>query len=69
MKIYIILGSTRKNRASEKVGKWVLENIPKEKDVTFELIDLRNFPLPFFDHLQRFYHDKFDDTLFFNVVS
>lgn len=52
MKILIILGSTRKNRVSERIGKWVLEQIPQDKDISFELVDLRNYPLPFFDEVR-----------------
>ena len=48
MKIQIILGSTRPNRHSEKVGKWVLEEISKTPEIGTELIDLKDWPLPFY---------------------
>lgn len=44
MKIKVILGSTRQGRFGEKVAAWVMEQV---KDA--ELLDLRDFPLPFFD--------------------
>jgi NAD(P)H-dependent FMN reductase len=44
------MGSTRQGRFGETVGKW-FESVAKERDdLTFELIDLRDWPLPFFDH-------------------
>lgn len=49
MKIQIILGSTRPNRRSEKVGKWVLEQISKNEEVSVELVDLKDWPLPFYN--------------------
>lgn len=49
MKIQIILGSTRQNRLGDKVAHWVLEHAQKDTDITYELIDLRDWPLPFYD--------------------
>ena len=49
MEILIIIGSTRKNRFSEKPANWIFEEAKKRKECTVELIDLRNYPIPFFD--------------------
>lgn len=49
IKIQVILGSTRPNRQSEKVGNWVLEQISKNPEITAELIDLKDWPLPFYN--------------------
>lgn len=49
MKILIILGSTRKNRFSEKPANWIFNEAKNRKDFEVELIDLRDYPLPFFD--------------------
>ncbi|MEK6875649.1 MAG: NAD(P)H-dependent oxidoreductase [Nanoarchaeota archaeon] len=49
MKILIIIGSTRKNRFSEKPANWIFEEAKKRKEFEVELIDLRDYPLPFFD--------------------
>ena len=49
LKIFIILGSTRKNRFSEKPGAYLLEELKKREGVSAELIDLRDWPLPFYD--------------------
>ncbi|GAB3259341.1 NADPH-dependent FMN reductase [Kineosporia babensis] len=48
-RIGIILGSTRPNRAGEQVARWVLELASKREDAQFELVDLRDFPLPHLD--------------------
>jgi NAD(P)H-dependent FMN reductase len=48
-RIGIIVGSNRPKRNSEHVANWVLEHASRRDDATFELIDLRDFPLPYFD--------------------
>ena len=48
-RIGIILGSTRPNRNGEAVAKWVLEVASKRDDAQFELVDLRDYPLPHLD--------------------
>jgi NAD(P)H-dependent FMN reductase len=47
--IQIILGSTRPARFSEKAGRWVHERLSAREDMTAELVDLRDYPLPFFE--------------------
>ncbi len=49
MKIAVILGSIRKVRRGERVAKWLMAKLPKTKGVAFELLDLRDYPLPFYD--------------------
>ncbi|MFE4252342.1 NADPH-dependent FMN reductase [Streptomyces sp. NPDC056910] len=49
LKIGIILGSTRPNRNGEQVAKWVLDIASRRDDARFELIDLRDHPLPHLD--------------------
>jgi NAD(P)H-dependent FMN reductase len=48
-RIGIILGSTRPNRNGEQVAKWVYGVASQRGDAQFELIDLRDFPLPHLD--------------------
>jgi len=48
-RIGIILGSTRPNRNGEQVAKWVLDIALRRDDAEFELVDLRDYPLPHFD--------------------
>lgn len=45
----IILGSTRQGRFSEKPGRWALDEIKSKSGITAELLDLRDYPMPFFD--------------------
>jgi NAD(P)H-dependent FMN reductase len=48
-RIGIILGSTRPNRNGEQVAKWVLDVAAQRGDAEFELVDLRDYPLPHLD--------------------
>jgi NAD(P)H-dependent FMN reductase len=48
-RIGIILGSTRPNRNGEQVARWVLEVASQRQDAEFELVDLRDYPLPHLD--------------------
>ncbi|MDO8442932.1 MAG: NAD(P)H-dependent oxidoreductase [bacterium] len=49
IKIKIILGSTRQNRFSEKPAQWIFEEAKKLEGAEAELLDLRDYPMPFFD--------------------
>jgi NAD(P)H-dependent FMN reductase len=49
LRIGIILGSTRPNRNGEQVARWVLDVASDRADAEFELVDLRDFPLPHLD--------------------
>jgi NAD(P)H-dependent FMN reductase len=46
--ISVIVGSTRQGRFSEKPAQWILQQL-KKGDVDALLLDLRDFPMPFFD--------------------
>jgi NAD(P)H-dependent FMN reductase len=48
-RIGIILGSTRPNRNGEQVAKWVYDIAAQRTDAEFELVDLRDYPLPHLD--------------------
>ncbi|MDQ4501261.1 NAD(P)H-dependent oxidoreductase [Sinomonas sp. ASV322] len=48
-RIGIILGSTRPHRNGEQVAKWLFEAASRRTDATFELVDLRDHPLPLLD--------------------
>ena len=48
-RIGIIIGSTREGRFGEKPAHWIHEIAKRRTDLAFELIDLRDHPLPFFD--------------------
>jgi NAD(P)H-dependent FMN reductase len=47
--ISVIVGSTRQGRFSEKPAQWIFQHL-KKRDVDARLLDLRDFPMPFFDH-------------------
>ena len=49
LKIGIITGSTRPNRKSLEVAKWVLEIAQRRGDAEYELVDIKDFELPLFD--------------------
>ena len=49
LKIGIITGSTRPNRKSLDVARWVLETAQKRGDAQYELVDIQDFELPLFD--------------------
>ena len=47
--ISVIVGSTRQGRFSEKPARWILQHLKKRDGVDARLLDLRDFPMPFFD--------------------
>jgi len=47
--IQVILGSTRHGRSGEKVARWFMEHAQQRPDITVELVDLADWPLPFVD--------------------
>ncbi|HUQ54985.1 NAD(P)H-dependent oxidoreductase [Lentzea sp.] len=60
--IGIIIGSTRPGRNGEQVARWVLQHAEQRTDATFELVDLKDFPLPHLDEpmppmMQQYQHD------------
>src|SRR5246127_3019981 len=49
MTISVIIGSTRQGRFSEKPAQWILHQLQKRDGIEAQLLDLRDFPMPFFD--------------------
>ena len=47
--IKVIAGSTREGRFSDKAAAWIAEEIKKQKGVTVEALDLRDYDMPFFN--------------------
>lgn len=47
--ISVIVGSTRQGRFSEKPAQWIFQRLGKRAGVEARLLDLRDFPMPFFD--------------------
>src|ERR1700722_4323322 len=48
-KIGIVIGSTRPSRFGDKPAAWIHGIAGKRADLDFEVIDLRDYPLPLFD--------------------
>lgn len=48
-KIAIIIGTTRAARFGVKPAKWIYEIAAQRDDMAVELVDLRDYPMPFFD--------------------
>ena len=47
--ISVIIGSTREGRFSEKPARWILRHLKNRTGIDARLLDLRDFPMPFFD--------------------
>jgi len=48
-RIKVILGSTRQKRFGDKPAYWICEEARALPDVEVECLDLRDYPMPFFD--------------------
>ena len=49
--IAIIISTTRATRFGDKPARWISDIAAKRTDVVTEIIDLRDFPMPFFDEV------------------
>jgi NAD(P)H-dependent FMN reductase len=49
LKIGMIVGSTRPNRFADTPAKWLLEGAAARTDLKLEVLDLRDYKLPFFN--------------------
>ncbi|MEP9372829.1 NADPH-dependent FMN reductase [Mesorhizobium sp. KR1-2] len=47
--IGIVIGSTRQGRFSERAAAWFQKIAARRADLSVEVIDLRDYPMPFFD--------------------
>jgi NAD(P)H-dependent FMN reductase len=47
--ISVIIGSTRQARFAEKPAHWIFKHVKNRSGIEAHLLDLRDFPLPFFD--------------------
>ena len=48
-KIAVIISTTRATRFGERPAKWIYDLASARADMNVELIDLREYPMPFFD--------------------
>lgn len=49
LRIGIVVSSTRIGRFADRPATWLMELAKRRPDASFELVDLREYPLPFFD--------------------
>jgi NAD(P)H-dependent FMN reductase len=50
-KIAIIIGSTRPTRFADRPAQWILEQAKLRTDMDVELVDVRDYDLPFFNEM------------------
>jgi NAD(P)H-dependent FMN reductase len=62
LKLQIIVGSTRPTRAADLVAPWVHERASARPEFETELLDLRDWPLPFFQEHMGTIGDFTDPT-------
>src|ERR1700741_3900749 len=48
-RIAVIISTTRATRFGEKPARWIYEIAAARPDMSVELVDLRDYPMPFFD--------------------
>jgi NAD(P)H-dependent FMN reductase len=48
-RIQAIMGTDREGRFSEKAAAWIADRLAERTDIELELLDLREFPMPFYD--------------------
>ena len=53
LKIKVISGSVREGRFNDKPANWITEELKKHEDVEVELLDLKEYELPFFNAPER----------------
>jgi NAD(P)H-dependent FMN reductase len=51
VKIGIVISTTRAARFGDKPAKWIEDVASQRSDLTVEVLDLRDYPMPFFDEV------------------
>ena len=51
LKIGVVVGSTRESRFGDKPAKWIADIAAARGDLDIEILDLRDYPMPFFDEV------------------
>jgi len=49
MKLAVIIGTIRQNRQTPRQAKWIAKTAAQIDGINVELIDLKDYPMPFFD--------------------
>ena len=47
--ISVIVGSVRQGRFAEKPARWIFDHLKRREGVDVRLLDLKDYPMPFFD--------------------
>ena len=63
LKILVILGSVREGRVAAPVGKWAAEQAAARDDIAVELVDLKEWALPFYPHAKPPAAGNYSDPL------
>jgi NAD(P)H-dependent FMN reductase len=56
LNIALIIGSTRAVRFADKPAAWLKDMVSQRMDAEFEILDLRDYPMPFFDEVASNLH-------------
>ena len=51
VKIAVIVGTTRAARFGHKPARWIADVASQREDMAVEVLDLREYPMPFFDEV------------------
>jgi NAD(P)H-dependent FMN reductase len=62
IKVQMIIGSTRPDRAAEPVARWLADRLGSRDDLELEVLDLRDWPLPMFTETLATIGDPRDPT-------
>lgn len=49
LNLKVIVGSTREGRFSEKVLPWITKGLDQQEGISYEVLDLRDYNMPFYD--------------------
>lgn len=52
LKIKVIIGTTREGRFGDKPARWILDLLKQKEGVEAEILDLRDYPMPFFNEAE-----------------
>jgi NAD(P)H-dependent FMN reductase len=63
LKILVIMGSVREGRMAQPVGEWVIEQASSREELTCELVDLKDWDLPFYPFASPPAAEKYSDPL------
>jgi NAD(P)H-dependent FMN reductase len=49
MKVELIIGSIRPGRVGPEIATWIVDNLPQQSGIDYEIIDIKDWNLPIFD--------------------